>query len=85
MVGEPSEKAAELRAHTLAALGTGARFVVHAPMAWTNEISTTCPDRAFRIDRGRFSFFAFSFWRRTLQHAEDWRPPRPCVAAQRRG
>jgi anthranilate phosphoribosyltransferase len=51
LVGAPSEKAAELMAHTLAALGLARGFVVHASDGM-DEISTTCPTLAFRIDDG---------------------------------
>jgi anthranilate phosphoribosyltransferase len=51
LVGAPSEKAAELMAHTLAALGLARGFVVHAADGM-DEISTTCPTLAFRIDEG---------------------------------
>jgi anthranilate phosphoribosyltransferase len=52
LVGAPSEKAAELMAHTLAALGLARGFVVHAADGM-DEISTTGSTLAFRIEHGR--------------------------------
>ncbi len=51
LVGAPSDKAAELMAHTLAALGLASGFVVHAADGM-DEISTTGATLAFRIESG---------------------------------